>query len=169
MLTETRQIKHENLFELQIDLVLQPLKIHITRAGGAHPGKIVFPVGSPFEPYGLPRDQGFRSGRWLLLLLGAGDQLVIIIGPGLIVLVDTGQIRVVKYVQQFSRPTAGSETKLSSHLPATFVKSLILPLLRIANPRLGLHIVEPDVFSTTPVGPDIFARNAAGMAAETFV
>ena len=100
---------------------------------------------------------------------GPRDQLVIIIGPGLIVFVDIRKIRVVKNLQQFSRPTAGSETELSSHLPATFVKSLILPLLRIANPWFGLHIVEPDVFSATPVGPDIFAGNTAGMAAETFV
>jgi hypothetical protein len=104
-----------------------------------------------------------------MLFLGTGDQFVIVISPGLVVFVDTGQIRVMKYVQQFSRPTAGTEPELSSHLPATFVKSLILPLLRIANPRFGLHIVEPDVFGATPVGPDIFARNAAGMAAETFV
>ena len=75
----------------------------------------------------------------------------------------------MKDLQQLARRTAGTETELSPHLPATFVKGLVLPLLGIANPRFGLHIVEPDVFGATPVGPDIFAGNAAGMAAETFV
>jgi hypothetical protein len=34
-----------------------------------------------------------------MLLLGTGDQLVIVIGPGLVVFVDSGKIGVMKNVQ----------------------------------------------------------------------
>ena len=84
---------------MQIDLVLQPLEIHITGAGGAHPGKIVFPVGTPFEPYGFAGNQGLGPGRRLMLLGGPRDQFVIVIGPGLIVFVDIWKIRIVKNLQ----------------------------------------------------------------------
>lgn len=167
--TETWKIKHEDLFKLEVNLVIQVFKIHITRAGGAHPGKIILPVGAPLQPHGLAGNQGLWSGCRLMFFGRAGDQFAIIIGPGLVVLVDTRKIRVVKNLQQFSRPTAGAKTELSPHLPTAFVKGLVLPLLRIANSRLGLDIVKPDVLGATPVGPDVLAGNAAGVAAETFV
>ena len=73
MFTETWKIKHEDLFELEVNLVIQVFEIHITRAGGVHPGKIVLPVGAPLQPNGLAGDQRFRSGRRLMLLLRSGN------------------------------------------------------------------------------------------------
>ena len=75
----------------------------------------------------------------------------------------------MKDLQQFARRTAGTETELSPHLPTALVKGLVFPLLRIANSRLGLDIIKPDVLSACSVGPDVLAGNAASMAAETLV
>jgi len=75
----------------------------------------------------------------------------------------------VKDLQQLGRRTAGTKTELSPHLPTAFIKGLVLPLLGIANSRLGLDIIKPDVLSAFSVGPDVLAGNAASMAADTLV
>jgi hypothetical protein len=84
---------------MQIDLVFHAFEIHITRTGGADSGKIIFPIGTPFQPYGFAGDQGLGPGGRLVFFGGPRDQLVIIIGPGLIVFVDIRKIRVVKNLQ----------------------------------------------------------------------
>ncbi len=75
----------------------------------------------------------------------------------------------MKDVKQLARRTAGTKAKLSSHLPPTFVDCLVFPLPWIADSRFCLHIVEPDVFGSRPIGPHILAGNAAGMATDTLV
>ena len=73
MFAKTGEVKHEHFFELQVNLVVQVVEIDITRARFTNPGQIILPVWSPFEPYGLAGDQGFRSGGRLMLLLRSGN------------------------------------------------------------------------------------------------
>src|SRR5262249_34460009 len=68
-------------------------------------------------------------------------------------------------------PNVGSDG--SSHLGRKSCAAMpalqILPVLRIADTRLGLDIVEPGVLHALARGPNILARHRAGMTPDAFV
>ena len=76
----------------------------------------------------------------------------------------------MKDVKESSNAAAGLEIEFTVlDGPAPSVELLVLPLLRITDARLGLHVVVPDILRTATAGPNVLARNAARMAADAFV
>src|SRR3546814_13570087 len=53
--------------------------------------------------------------------------------------------------------------------PAAVPAVLVFPVLRIADPRLALDVVEPGVLDPLARGPHLLAGHRAGMAADAFV
>src|SRR5262249_44469823 len=53
--------------------------------------------------------------------------------------------------------------------PAAIPALLVLPVLRVADAGLGLHVVEPGVFNAFTRGPDVLTGNRASVAADAFV
>lgn len=114
--------------------------------------------------------QGFGAQRGLMLPRRRIDEIFIIVRPGLIVIIDGRQVRIVENLQKFGRTAAGQ--KLQSVVPDRPTAFPVLPAFPpfgIAYSRFGFHIVVPDIFSALPVGSYIFAGDAAGVAAEAFV
>src|SRR5262249_51997627 len=53
--------------------------------------------------------------------------------------------------------------------PAAAVFGLVLPTCRVSGTRLGLHVVPVHVLGALAVGPDVLARDRAGVAADALV
>src|SRR3546814_13130704 len=62
-----------------------------------------------------------------------------------------------------------SSDLISLPLPAAVPAALVFPVLRIADPRLALDVVEPGVLDPLARGPDLLASHRAGVAAEALV
>jgi predicted phosphatase len=102
--------------------------------------------------------------------LWAVDKLVIVVTPRFIVIVDGRQVRIMKNVESLVQLAACLEFQLSVFkMPATVVDILVLPFFGISNPRFALHVIEPHVLGSLAVGPNILARDAARVAANTLV
>src|SRR5918992_1595079 len=95
----------------------------------------------------------------------------VIVGKGLVVVVDLGQIGVHEQVHEPLGAAAGLELELAVVLdyPAAVPLALVLPVLGIADPGLGLDVVEPHVLHPDAVGPDVLAGHRTGMAADALV
>ena len=100
-----------------------------------------------------------------------GDQLLVVVGPGLVVVVDLRQVGVGEDRQQLLDPPAGLQPQpaLAVELPAAAPLLLVLPALGVADAGLGLDVVEPHVLGAGPVGPDLLAGDRAGVAADALV
>src|SRR5262249_9605948 len=85
--------------------------------------------------------------------------------------VDLRQVRVREDVGQDLPLAALARLDLPVGLadPAAFPLLLVLPFARIADARLGLHVVEPGVFHPRPGGPDVLAGDRAGVAPDALV
>src|SRR5690242_4606529 len=95
----------------------------------------------------------------------------VVVRPGLIIVVDRGQVGIPEDVEQLVDPA----TRLEAQLPLLVQRPPAAPLLLILvapwvpEAGLGLHVVEPDVLDARPVGPDLLAGHAAGVAADALV
>ena len=133
-------------------------------------GQVVLPVGPPFDVHVLAGDQGFGAHGRLVAPFAAGDEVFVVVGPGLVVVVDGGQVRIVEDAGQLSGGAARPQGKPSVLLlPSPAVNVLVLPALGIADARFGFHVVEPHVLGARPGGPDVLARDAARVAADALV
>ena len=100
----------------------------------------------------------------------AVDKLVVVVTPGLIVIVDGRQVRIMKNVESLVQFAASLEFQLCVFkMPAAAVDILVLPFLGVSNPRFALHVIEPHVLGSLSVGPNILARDAARVAANTLI
>ena len=109
--------------------MVQTLEINIADPVSAHAGQVVFPVRPPLDPHVVAGDLGLRPGRRLVFFARAGDELVVVVGPGFVVVVDGRQIGVVENVEQLVGPVAGLQIQLPVlQLPAALVDVLVFPL-----------------------------------------
>jgi hypothetical protein len=167
---DSREIEHEDVLESKIVLIIQIPEVHVSLPGRSDTGQVVFPIRPPLDPHWFIRDQGFGTDRWLVFSQRAGRELLIIIGPWLVIVIQAGHVGIVENGEQLFRSAAGLQGETAAiGFPAATVPMLILPCLGIAYAGLGFHIVVPDVFSPGPVGPDVLAGDAAGMAADALV
>jgi hypothetical protein len=95
VLTDPRQVEHERLLVARLDLLLDPAgqRIFMDPLGGA--GEIVVPVGPPADL--LQRLAGqlrARASDRIVLGQRRRDQLLVVISPRLVVVVDLRKIRV---------------------------------------------------------------------------
>src|SRR5262249_37918485 len=172
VLADARQIHHEGVFELPVDVLLHRLEIVVLGALGELAAEDFLPVRPPFDlvhrAAADERDRA-RDGRGRQLMRGV--QEFVIEGERLVVIVDVGQMRIGEDLGEDRKPPALLRPDLAvlAALPAAMPALLILPVLGIADARLGLDIVEPCVFHAQTRGPDVLASDRAGVATDALV
>ncbi len=172
MLADAGQVEHEGLVELELHLVLDALEHRVLVLVEVGAAEVVVPVARPLDLGALPRDQRLRGrGGDVLLLRGGVEQVVVLVRPGLVVVLDAGQARVGEELQELLQPPARlrSETPGAGQLPAALPLLLVLVAAGIPLPGPGLDVVEPDVLRAGAVRPRLLAGHRAGVAADALV
>ena len=98
-------------------------------------------------------------------------QVLVVEVERFVVVVDLGQVRVGEDVRQHAELAADARadrTVRRAH-PAALPLLLVFPFLRVADPGLGLDVVEPGVLHAFAAGPDVLAGDRAGVATNAFV
>ncbi len=172
MLAKPRQIHHEGVLELAVDLLLDAVEIVVRRALGELAAENLLPVRSPFDLlHALAGDQraGTRGRRGLQLrrLL----QMLVVEGEGLVIVVNLGQVGIGEDLGEHTPFGAELWLDLAVRLamPAAVPAFLVFPVLRVTDAGLGLDIVEPRIFHALAAGPNVLAGDRAGVTADTFV
>ena len=172
MLAQPRQIHHEGVFELAVDVLLDAFEIDVLRALGKLGAENLFPVRAPFDLFhALAGDQRTRASRRRCLQLWRRLQVLVVEREGLVVVVDFRQVRIGENVRQHAPLRADARLDLAVLLapPAAVPAVLVFPVLRIADAGLGLDVVEPGVFHPFAIGPDILAGDRARVAPDALV
>ena len=172
MLAQTRQIHHEGVFELAVNICLHLVEVGVFAPLGELGAKNLFPVRAPFDLFHtLTGNQRARTRHRLVLADLGGMQVLVVESERLIVVIHLGQVGVGENVRQhppFATNTRFNPTVVTAH-PAALPLGLVLPLFGIADTGLGLDIVEPGVLHTFATGPDIFAGHRTGVATNTLI
>src|SRR5699024_2725294 len=172
VLADARQVEHEGLIELELDLLLDALEHRVLVLVQVGAAEVVVPVPGPLDLRALTGDQRLRGrGGDGVLLRGGGEQVVVLVGPRLVVVLDAGQLRVGEQLQELRDAPAGLELQpaVAAQLPASLPLLLVLVAARVALAGPRLDVVEPDVFGPGTVGPRLFAGHRAGVAADALV
>ena len=171
MFADPGQVEHEGLLEFEPDLLgeFAQQRIAVAVFGGAT--EVVVPVRRPFDLRILAGDQRFRPGHRGVPLGGGGGEVLVVVGPGFVVVLQFGQDGVAEDGEQFPPPSATFEFQIAAavQFPAAPPFLLVLVGAWITLSGSGFHIVEPDVFDSGAIGPRLFARHRTGMAADTFI
>ena len=169
VVADTRQVLHEQVMELQRNVTSHLLEIVIL-TGRLAIRQIIFPVRPPFDIHALLSNQRTRTRNRLMVLPLRADERLIVIGPRFIVVIELRLIRMIEELQQALRLRTGTQLQLAIlEFPAALPLRLVLPVLRVADARFGLDIVEIHIFRALTVGPDILAGDGARMAANALV
>ena len=170
VVAEARQVLHEKIVKFQLDLLTELLQIMILTCRLAA-REIVLPVRPPLDLHALLRDQRARARHGLMVLATRMDQRLVVVGPRFVVVVKLRLVGMVEELHEAHRLVrAGSERKVAVlDLPAALPLLLIFPILRVANARFRLDVVEIHVLRALAVRPDVLARDRASMAAEALV
>ena len=160
VLAQARQIHHEGVLELAVDIRLHLVKVLVLAALGELGTENLFPVRTPFDfLHALSGDQRTRPCNRLVLGVASGVQMLVIEIERLVVVVDLGQIRVGEDVRQYPETATDLRADLAGAVahPAALPLVLVLPLFRVTDTGLGLDVVEPRVFHAFTAGPYVFA------------
>lgn len=170
MLANAWKMEHEHVLEVEERIRIEIFEIDIIHAGRVHACQVIFPTRPPRNFRRLTRESGSWSGSRLSCTERTCYKILVIVGPGLVVIVNGRKIRVMKYLQEllYSAACSKPQRSLLEYLSPT-VFTLILPFLGIADSRLGLHVVEPHVLGTRPCGPNMLARDTTCVAADALV
>src|SRR5690606_25553017 len=155
---QPRQVHQERLLELAVDLLLDPGEIVVAGPLRDLAAEVVLPVAAPFDLLqDLAGYEGSRLGRRLCLDLRRLLQPLVLERVRLVEVVDLGEVGVGEDLRQDPpfRALARLDPAVLLPDPAALPAVLVLPVLGIADPRLGLDVVEPDVFDALAVGPDV--------------
>ena len=172
MLAQPRQVHHEGVFELAVDVLLHALEIVVLRALGELAAEDFLPVRAPFDLLDpLARNQRARTRgrhrRHFRRLL----QMLVVERERLVIVVDLRQIRIGEDVRQ--HPPLAADARLDRAValafPAALPARLVFPVLRVADAGLGLDVVEPRVFHAFAAGPHVLAGDAAGVTPDALV
>src|SRR5690554_288254 len=172
VLAQARQIHHEGVFILPINIGLHSVKVLVLAPLFKLGTEDLFPVGTPFDfLHALAGNHRARTGHRLVWYLGRGMQMLIIKIKRLVVVVDLRQVRVGKDVGQHAELAANARVNAAVSLahPATFPLFLVFPLFRVADARLGFDVVKPGVFHAFTAGPDVFTGHRTGVTTDAFV
>ena len=175
MLAQARQVHHEGVLELAHHVFLglfEACQVDVHAALAEFAAQYFFPVRAPFNLlHTLAGDQRAGARRGGVLHLGCRLQVVVVEGEGFVVVVNLRQVGVAEDLHQ-QRPFAtllGHDGAIGLADPATLPLVLVFPLFGIANAGLGLDVVEPGVFHTGAVGPDVLAGDGTGVATNALV
>ena len=171
VLAQPRQVHHEGVLELAVDLLLHALEVRVLAALRELAAEDLLPVGAPDDLlHPLARDQRARARHRRRLHLRRRVQVLVVERERLVVVVDLRQVRVGEHLHQ-DRPLAAL-ARLEAAVapdPAAVPAVLVLPVLGIADAGLGLDVVEPGVLHALAVRPDVLAGDRAGVAADALV
>lgn len=170
VVADARQVLHEEVVELERDVLRDLLEVDVL-AGRLAVGEVVLPVRAPLDLHALTRDERARAGNRLMVAALGVDESLVVVRPRLVVIVHLRLVRMIEELQQALRLRAGAQRELAifAELPAALPLLLVFPVLRIADARLRLDIVEIHVFRAFAVGPDILASDGARMAANALI
>ena len=160
MLAQARQVHHEGVFELAVDIRLYFVEVGVFAPLGELGAEDLFPVRAPLDLFhALTGNQRAWACHRLVLTDFGGMQVLVVESERLIVVVHFGQVGVGENIRQhppFATNTRFYPTVGTAH-PAALPLGLVLPLFGIADTGLGLDIVEPGVLHTFATSPNIFA------------
>ena len=172
VLAEPRQVHHEGVLELAVDLLLDAFEVVVLAALLELAAEDFLPVRSPLDLLDtLAGDQRAWAGGGKVLHLRGGLQVVVVEGEGLVEVVDLRQVGVAEDVGEDAplRPLLRLQVAARVALPAAVPALLVLPVLGVADAGLGLDVVEPGVFDAFAAGPDVLAGDRAGVTADALV
>jgi len=168
------QVKEDQALHLEELLPLfvgQRAEVVVVLRVDRRAAEVIVPVGAGFHVHRLPGDHGDRARRRLVIAGGSIEEVLVVVRPRLVVVVEGGQGGVVEQVAQ--PPGTALQLQPQSVLPGLFpaaaVLLLVFPQRRIAGARLGLDVVPPHVLRALAVGPDVLTRDAARVAPDAFV
>ena len=172
MLAQSRQVHHEGVFKLAIDICLHLVEVGVFAPLGELGAQDLFPVRAPFDLFhALTGNQRAWACHRLVLADLGGMQVLVVESERLIVVVHFGQVGVGEDIRQ--HPPFATNTRFNPAIgtahPAALPLGLVLPLFGIADTGLSLDIVEPGVLHTFATGPDIFAGHRTGVATDTLI
>src|SRR6516162_3563727 len=172
MLAQTRQIHHEGIFELTVNILLHGFEIIVLGALVELAAEDLLPIRSPLNfVHRSAADQRQRTCHGRRRQFRRNLEVLVVERKRLVVVVDLRHVRIGKDVRQDGPASSllGYYLAALLALPATLPALLILPVLRIADTRLGLDIVEPGVLHALARGPNILACHRAGVTPDAFV
>ncbi len=172
VLAQPRQVHHERVLELPVDVLLDVVEVPVLRPPGELAAQNFLPVRAPDDLVHLhagdqaARPRGRRGFHFRCRL-----QVVVVERERLVVVVDLRQVRVGEDAHQQLplRALPGLDAAVGLAYPAAVPLVLVLPFLGIADAGLGLDVVEPGVFHAGPAGPDVLAGDRTGVAADALV
>ncbi len=172
VLADARQVHHEHGLVLGPNLLLDSVaevRVQADLLGAA--AEVVLPVGSPGDVERRAGHARHGSGDRLVAPGPRGDQGLVVVGPGLVVVVQVGEVGVGEDRGELSQRAAGAQAQAAAavELPAPAPVRLVLPALRIPDAGLRLDVVEPHVLRAGPVRPHVLAGHRARVAADALV
>ncbi len=172
VLAQPRQVHHEGLFKLAVDVLLHRLEVGVAAAFGELAAENLLPVRAPLDLFhSLPADQTARTCGRRGLEFGRLVQVLVVEGEGLVIGVDFRQVGVGENLHQDGQARAlpGLQLAACRASPAALPFVLVFPFLGVADAGFRFDVVEPGVFHPGSCGPDLFAGHGAGVAADAFV
>ena len=161
VLADARQVEHEGRLDVGAHLGAHGLDDRVLLEGLHGAAQVVVPVGTPLDGGHVLAGQlalgaRHRQGR---RVLGGREQLVVLVGPRLVVVLDRGHLRIGEDVDQAAQAPAraGTQASRGGALPAAAPGVLVLPSLGVADTGAGLDVVEPHVLGALAVGPGLLA------------
>src|SRR3546814_917795 len=175
VLAEPRQVHEKGVLELPVDILLRLLEsaeIVIRAALLELAAQNLLPVRTPLDlRHALASDDRDRARRRRGLGFGRVVEVGVLEVERLVVVVDFRQVGIGEDVGE--DPPLAAHARLDAVIslppPAAVPAVLVFPVLRIADPRLALDVVEPGVLDPLARGPHLLAGHRAGMAADAFV
>ncbi|MCY1231524.1 hypothetical protein D9M72_439770 [compost metagenome] len=172
VLAQARQVHHESVFVLAIDVGLHLVEVLVLAPLGEFGAEDFLPVRAPLDLlHALAGNHRARARHRLVVAQRGGMQVLVVEVERLVVVVDARQVRVGEDVRQHAELAADPRVDRAILVadPAALPFLLVLPFLGIADTGLGLDVVEPGVLHAFATGPDVLAGDRAGVAADAFV
>src|SRR5690606_21798638 len=171
VLADARQVEHEGLLEHELDLVggLAQHGVVLEQLGAAR--EVVVPVRAPADLHVLAADERLGPGDGHVLLLRRRREVLVVVRPRLVVVVDRRHLRAREDRQEVLEPTARLELQATARVerPATLPAFLVLVGAWVALTGPGLAVVDPHVLGPGAVRPRLLARDRARVAPDALV
>ncbi len=173
MLADAWQVEHEGVLDLLLYLQIHLVQGRVLVHGLNRTTQVVIPVGRPLNlVYFAAIDLRDRlcGGLGLLTSLGT-HQILVLVAPRLVVVLDGRQVRVMEQGSQLLQASTGLGFELAraGKLPAALPLFLVLPGAGVAHAGTSFNVIEPDVLGAFAVGPCLLTRDRTGVAADALV
>jgi hypothetical protein len=106
VLADPRQVKHERLLELEANLLADLLQHRVAGHDFRRATQIIVPIRRPGHLHRLATDQAARRRDRHLLTERRVDEILVVVRPRLVVVVNAGQLRVGEDPQQLVQAAA---------------------------------------------------------------